>query len=633
MSNDIHMEWAFSILHLSPDSSIRDVLTRVYRDETCPTAEQRCAKDIVLALARRRHLVDANHEFPTHEEMLEDASSTGFQRLLVFILRRLFEYNLRRYNDGCYARVMTKSGKPTIAWTRVCSIRDFVIRETRKDVEPEFWRILTNPKDHLDILCRHICENDQYIEFPPLAVDDMLISWHNGTYAICDNVFWIDDCASEWTKLADDAQLERRQTGQWGADYLLAPPSFDVSSFNRVEREFRLCNVNNRNEIDLISDTLSQIGIAQESHWWLFVLIGRMFFPLHKFDRWQVMPFIKTHESLDNTMTRIFQDLFTTVLGTHAVALLSSGTNVHFALETIMNARVAFLVMRDSAPLEQGDWQSATCAETVCINSNTRGKASFSYEWATHLFAVGAYMPYKNDAATVERRVIMFDATTATVDAIDRLRTLIHDNVDLFLQTTVDAYLTAVHRYATRSLWDDNVLPIYLHRMRTKLREITNPLYSCLRSDLFEYNPGNFMPLSDFKDLYQEYRRQRGLPVQRWIRDHWHATFQELKLTIERTTREYHGTKSTADWIVGVDCVALPEDRQTMVITEDAIEELRVECTRCEQEHRRITARYTAARTLYDIETQIQSLKEERRRARIEFWSTNEIKAGESTPS
>ena len=629
MASDDRTDWAFRTLQLNATSSMHDVLHAVYRDDTRSTPERRCAKDIVLAVTRHRHLVDTCREYATLDETIEDAS-TGFQRILVFILRRMFEYDLKRRNDGCYARVVSSDGNRTIAWTRVCSIREFVLKEARKDVVPEYWKILTNPKDHLDILCRHLCENDQYVEFAPLQVNDMLISWRNGTYSICDNVFWIDECSSDWAKLADDVQTKRRSMGQWGVDYVLSPPNFEVSSFNRVDCEFRLCDENNKNAIDRISETLAQIGIPRESHWWLFVLIGRMFFPLHKLDRWQVMPFIKTHESLDNTAMTIFKDLFATILGPEAVTLLSSGTNVHFALETIMSARIACLVMRDSAPLEQGDWQSATCAETVCINSNTRGKASFPYEWETHFLAVGATMPYKNDAATVERRIVMFDATAATVDALDTLRTLVHDNVDLFLQTTIDAYLTAVHKHATRSLWDDGIFPTYLHRMRTKLREITNPLYSCLRSDMFEYNPEAFMPLSVFKDLYQDYRRQRGLTAQRWIRDHWYVTFQELKLTIERSAREYHGTRSTTDWIVGVNCVALPEDRQsTMLITEEVVEELRLECKRSEHEQQRVHARYDAARALFKIDSQIQALKEERQRARLEYWTTNELKHAE----
>jgi hypothetical protein len=624
MFEDDRTKWAFQVLQLSPTASMADVLSTVYQTESCLSPDLICAREIVLALTRHRYSGDFSRHSSTH---LIGEDGTNFQKLLVFVLKRLFEYGLKRRDDNCYVRVETHPNRPTIAWKRLCTIREFISREIRKDTEPEFWKMLTNPKDNLDILCRHLCENEQYFEFAPLPVNSMLISWRNGTYSIRDNVFWLDECSDDWSKLAQEAQSERRQMGQWGGDYTLSPPDVSISSINLIDQEFRLCDESNKNAIDSITDALTQVGIAPESHWWLFVLIGRIFFPLHKLDRWQIMPFVKTDESLDNSIITIFQDFFTTLLGCDAVALLSSGTNIHFALETIMKARVACIVMRDAPPIEQGDWQSATCAETVCINSNTRGKASFSSEWSTHLFAVGAKMPYKNDAATVERRVVMFDATNATVDAIDALRVLVRDNVDILLQTSVDAYLTAVHKYSKQSVWDDGILPSYLHRMRTKLREITNPLYSCLRSDLFEYHENNFIPLSDFKDLYQDYRRQRGLPAQRWIRDHWHATFQELKLTIERGSREYHGSKSTTEWVVGVDCITLPEERQSsMMLTEDTVEEIRIESIRCEQESKRLHSRYVAARTLLDIETQIQSLKENRRRARLDYHATNDAK-------
>jgi hypothetical protein len=230
-------------------------------------------------------------------------------------------------------------------------------------------------------------------------------------------------------------------------------------------------------------------------------------------------------------------------------------------------------------------------------------------------------MPYKNDAATVERRVVMFDATAATDESLGRLRTLLNENSDLFLQTTIDAYLTAVNKHASQSLWENGVLPPIMHRMRTKLREITNPLYSCLRSSVFEHNPSRYMPLSDFKDIYQDYRRQRGMQAQRWIRDHWHATFQELDLSIEKGSREYNGHKCTTEWINGIDCIDLPEERHTAVITTELLEELRQENEQREVEHRRAHARYEAAKRLFEVEESIKSLKEDRRRIRQEYWS------------
>ena len=63
-----------------------------------------------------------------------------------------------------------------------------------------------------------------------------------------------------------------------------------------------------------------------------------------------------------------------------------------------------------------------------------------------------------------------------------------------------------------------------------------------------------------------------------------------------------------------------------MMLTEETVEDIRIESIRCEQESKRLHSRYVAARTLLDIETQIQSLKEIRRRARLDYHATNDAK-------
>lgn len=284
-----------------------------------------------------------------------------------------------------------------------------------------------------------------------------------------------------------------------------------------------------------------------------------------------------------------------------------------------MHARVACIILRDAAPIEQGDWQSVTCAETVCVNTAARGRAALSREWTTHLFAVGTNLPYKNDAAAVERRVVMFEALAATPEKVQTVSDLLCEHADIVLQAAVRAYSSAVRSHGDRGVWEDNIFPPVLHEARQRLRELTNPLHSCLCSGDFEHNAAMYMPLSMFKELYQDYRHRRGLHPQRWVRDHWYATFQELRLTTERGQREYNGTKTTCEWLIGVDSKGVVQRPESVLIDAHVLDELREELCRAETEQVCARTRYATASRIFAVEAEMHELKVERARLRQEY--------------
>ena len=615
MTNAIDtVHWAFEILQLEPEPLPRVAQVWASANEVAASNASGAslafrARDIVLAVIQgSRHRTS---EDVSENNVPLEANATPFQRLLVLVLGKLSESGMRRRNNGCYYQLCS-SGIRTMAWARGCSIRDFVLQHARRETAPDLWRYLTTSRENLDVLCKHLCEVEYYTDFPTLVVDPGLISWQNGTYSLEDNVFWGNSCQEQWSQLAESAQSERRAQG-WGDTYVLQPPNFDMASCHILAEPFRICNAETESDMARVCAALRNVGIGDEVQWWFFALIGRAFFPLNKHEQWHIVPYVKTNDAVDQAVASLFATFFAHLLGPNEVGTIGSGTNATYSPETIMNARVAVLMMRDAPPMEQGDWQSATCGETVCINP--RGRSSYSTVWRTHFLCVGARMPYKNDAATVERRVVMFDASTADDTQIATLKEIFCENADLILQTCVDHYLTAVHRYSDKQIWQ--VLPAPFYKLRDALREITNPLYSCLRSNLFEHNKAQYMPLSDFKDIYQSYRRHRGLQPQRWIRDHWHATFVELNLSIERGQRDYRGSKSTTEWVVGLDCVESTE--HSAVITPEIVEQLEIEKKQCRSELERVNARHAAASSILEIDKQICRLKQQRATHREEY--------------
>lgn len=594
------MEWAYEYTGVDPSDSLDVVSQKLASSTLLDDPVFHHAKAILLPIHR---YITCDSGDPLHST----SPQTPFQSLLLFILQRLGELKYRRHNDACYARISGGSEKePSYAYERVCSIREFILREARKDTEPEQWKHLTNPRDNLDVLARHLAEAD-HAEFKTLTFDDRFISFRNGTYSVADNVFWPHDLFDEWSDFAEEVQNDRRTQG-WPKDYTLVPPHPTLCSIAYVDRQFRLLDDTNKQVIETVRSLLTRMGIKSETHGWLFALFGRLLFPINHRDKWSVMPFFKTSEAADNTAVSTIKSIYEVLIGPENVAQVASGANVQHSLETLMHARVCAVLLRDLLPLEQGDWQSVLCGEYVCINPSARGRTSFSHQWTSHLFAAGPCIGYKNDAGTVDRRVVMFDVSDASVDDFRSLGIILNDNIDIWVQTIVDAYLLATHEHSSHDIWTPGVLPSIMHDARDALKELITPLVSCAKSSLFSMDTQLFMPLADFKDIYYDFRRRRGLPPQRWIREHWQATFNDLGLTIERSQREYRGVRSTADWLVGLDAT-VNSHGQSLIVTRDMVKQLEVDESRIDGELKHIREKISVAQKLCEVEEEVNRLK------------------------
>ena len=619
----MEVERAFEFFELTTDDPF-DKIDRVTWD-TCVHAKQDAStvddtrlhtalhyKDIVMSVARYKRFhsdTDYNVRFA---HMV--AEQTPFQSLVLFLLQRCEELQYRRRDDAC-CKMLVRDGHPTFAYERICSIREFVTTQVSREMAPAHWTQLITSRENCDAIVRHLSEVE-YIEFRKLRPDSGMISFANGIFSLRDNVFWPSHRREDFAALAEQVQLERRKDG-WGAEYRLTPPTAQACTWHFVDRPFRPLTGVRRAVLDEMSDLLQQFGIAEPMQGWFNVLLGRLLFSVNVLDRWQVMPFFRTPEYMDHTVLMMFVSIFRAVLGDDSVAHLSSGVDIRHSLHILVRARINGLLMRESVPMEQGEWHKAVAGEPVCY-STSRKHPPYEYVWQNHLFGVGAQIPYKNDAGTVDRRVVMFEMSGVTAELCERFGTLVCDNMDIWLQSIVAAYLAAITDHAHSDLWTDGVMPDEFHRAREHLREMINPLYSCIVSTSFVRDSTSFMPLSEFKLMYQDYRQQRGLPVQRWVRDHWHAAFQDLALTIERSQREYRGHKQTCEWICGIDrkesyapSIELPD------ITSEDLDRLSQERDRLDRELRQLDERILVATELATKEAELAKVQKEMAALRV----------------
>lgn len=536
------------------------------------------ARDILMSVYAYCVQKSSPRNFLMQEFTSED--DTPFQRLLLFILKRLRETGLRRLHEFCCGRVSIE-GVATLAWQKTCTVKEFVILETKKETNTSQWKNLTHSRENFDSVCRTLIEF-QHTEFPDLNVDESLICFVNGTFSIKNGTFW---------KHGEEKQEDLSSTSGESLD-----TTCTCSFVNTVFRD----NLNTDNFAGDLSNILTDMGMEHPYHFWFFALMGRLLFPVNSLERWQVMPFFKTSTNCDSLIFNTFVTIFDTITGPKTVCKL----NGNLPLDVISGFRICAMMLRETCPIDQGDWHLTVCGEFVHLSSSLRGKfqTSQSTEWKIPFIGVGSGFPYKNDAGTVDRRVVLFDVSKATETEVERMANFILDNIDLWLAYTVKCYLEMTVAHGDHNLWD--VLPPEFVTTRNKLKEITNPLLSCIKSSSFRQDASFFMPLSDFKDMYQDFRRQRGLPSQRWVREHWQATFQDEKLLIERGQREWNSTKSTTDWLIGISPVYQMRELD-LVVTPELVETLRREADVAQK-------RYNVATELLTIDQQLLNLKAER---------------------
>lgn len=594
--------WSFEQFQAPPDADLESLSRLVQGKCVSPdeAATLGVARDVVFAVARcerfRRTGDAGRYALP--------ADATNFQSLLLHTLRRLSEEGYRRRGEMCYEPVPVAEVADTQAWRPACTVRDFVVRESRKDVNPEQWRNASNPRDNLETVVRHLVDTD-YVEFPHLDADPRLVAWRNGLYQIEHNVFWPYAEREEWAARAAAVGLERREGG-WGDAYVLAPPVAVACNF--VDRPFGLAD--GVAEVDVL---LARMGLDGTLRTLLFAMLGRLFFGVGERDAWQVMPYLKTSEAADTAALAAVVDPFRHLIGAESVAQVASGGSTTQALSVLAGGRVGAMLLRETMPLEQGDWQSAVSGEEVLVVP-PRGRAPYALKWRAPLVGVGPSVSYKNDAGAVDRRVLLFDLSRATADDFRELRVLLLHRVDAFVQLAVAAYLDMANESADRDIWSPGVLPEAMHRARGDFREMICPLHSCLASPLFRRADGLFMPLSALKDLYYDFRRVRGLPTQRWVRDHWIDTFGEFGLTVERSQREYHqGAKTTSDWVLGIDTV---DERRELDVSAAQLAQLEADAARLGGELDRVNRRLVLSRELLAVESRICKDKETRNAVR-----------------
>ena len=140
----------------------------------------------------------------------------------------------------------------------------------------------------------------------------------------------------------------------------------------------------------------------------LEVLIGRLFYPVGKYDQWQVMPFLKGDA---NTGKSTIIDVVTKMFPIGTAGAITSNTEKTYGLEALENKRIITIPDLPAGfgkIISQGDFQSMLSGESVSVARKYK-TAIANKPWTVPMIGAGNFlMDYKDSSGSLSRRLVVF---------------------------------------------------------------------------------------------------------------------------------------------------------------------------------------------------------------------------------
>ena len=191
------------------------------------------------------------------------------QDLLLYLLDCAMEKRYRRFNGYCFEPIVY-GGHNTHAWRQVCSVQDFVYGMISKETNWQQWVNATTNAKTISASVEYLSSCRDY-QFPALVKQRGVYAFRNGVYLAREDRF-VPFGGDEGEVLPEsvvackffDAELD----------------PFEGESWRDIPTPY-------------LQSILDYQDFSSDVSRWLYVLIGRLLYPLGDLDAWQVIPFLK----------------------------------------------------------------------------------------------------------------------------------------------------------------------------------------------------------------------------------------------------------------------------------------------------------------------------------------------------
>lgn len=453
-----------------------------------------------------------------------DADINPIQKLLLHLLDCAMEKQYRKHNGWCYEPVFV-NGHNTHAWKPVCEIREFVYRETNKEILFDQWCHLTQSGSNAKNVCEYL-NNSNDFQFPKLIKNRSVFSFKNGVYLARTNKFYPFD----------------------GGDVL----SSNVVAAKYFEIDFEPHDADTPWQ-DIPTPYFDSIMTYQDFSpavmEWMFILIGRLLYDVGDLDGWQVIPFLRgAAGSGKSTITLKIAKYF---YDPSDVGVLSNNVERKFGLSAFFD-KFLFVApeIKSDLQLEQAEFQSMVSGEDIQVA--VKHQKAFSHPWKTPGILAGNEQPsWGDNSGSLQRRMILFDFPTTVVAGDMRLCDRLEEEMARIILKCNRAYLEKTRTHGGSNIW--TILPDYFKGTRDAMAQDVNSVEAFLASSLVTKNAELFCPFSDFKIALKEFEKQNGYAHTKYTVDFFRTPFTKHGLCVVKDSRAYNGRKVLREYVVGID--------------------------------------------------------------------------------
>jgi phage/plasmid-associated DNA primase len=465
-----------------------------------------------------------------------DDDIVPYQRLLLFMLDKAVDRNFRRQGDMCFEPIVV-NGHNTHAWRAVCTIKEWIYRETSKETNYDQWHWLTANANNPKTLEHHLTNCIDY-SFPVLKKDRSTFAFTNGVYRARENTF------HPYT------------------DNTLSP---DIAACKFFDQDFPVDDHQLDDPRDIPTRAFQSImdyqGWGEDVQTWMYIMLGRVLYNLNELDGWQVIPFMAGVANCGkSTITLKIAKQFYMDVDT---GTLSNNIETKFGLSQFYN-KLLFVApeIKSDLRIEQAEFQSIVSGEDITIN--VKNRTAFSTQWKVPGILAGNEVPsWADNSGSIQRRIVLFDFPKAVVNGDMKLADKLQDEMPSIMLKCNRLYLDAVEKWSSENIW--TVLPSYFLGTRNDLAATTNVLEAFVTSDMVALDKNGYMSLEDFKMSLRTFATANNYAVKRFTKEFFRGVFDKYGITKVREERMYNGRLVTREYLDGVSAQHTQSGNNTML--------------------------------------------------------------------
>lgn len=418
----------------------------------------------------------------------DDERLNDYQRYLQYLLRTLHDLQYRRMDKDCCQQIVTPEGYATRAWRPVMTIRDFVAQATQRHNAFQQWKMMTSNSRNYNAAVEYLT-NIVDSDFSQLKPDQFVRSFRDGVW------FMIPSDPNKGDGdfyRYDDPELFKR--GNFVSDHY-----YDINFCHEGWDTYTTpCEI----QTDNFDTIFHSQEYTEELLMWVYIVFGRLFYPLGMFDNWQVLPvFLGASGTGKSTIGETAAAMF----NPRDVRLLSANTERTFGLQGLRNARVwVCFEMNEDLNFSQSILNSMISGEPV--NIPIKNQESVTMRFTATGLACGNTRPKWSHAGSMARRSLIFNMGKSVPNRRTDLPIAIKGfELPRIMRKANWAYRLAVSEAGDRDVWSFAPKPFV--EEHSKLCKDVSPLIAFIEDPIFLRDKKHWIRWTLFQRMLTEHQK------------------------------------------------------------------------------------------------------------------------------